>query len=280
MLRPSKVGYKAQYPALPSCKALEKFSGGQSNPTYRVETDSKDYVLRRKPFGHFASSAPRSRARVSPFVGAASDRLPDPRSDRALRRRVDHRHHLLSDGAGRRADLLGWFAPQLPLADRRPCYEAMVDTLAALHRLDYRALGLADFGRPGNFFARQVDRWTKQYRAAQTDDVSEIERLIEWLPRTVPEQTRTSIIHGDFRIDNLIYGAEGPRVEAVLDWELATIGDPLADFTYLAMNWAIPFDGQSGLGGLDLEQAGLPSLEDMIARYCEATERDGPPELH
>ena len=267
-------------PGFAKLQGLEKFAGGQSNPTYRVETDGKDYVLRRKPFGHLLPSAHAVEREFRLLSALRPTGFPIPApialcEDASI---IGTTFYLMELVEGR--TFWDGSLPQLPLADRRPSYEAMVDTLAALHRLDYRALGLADFGRPGNFFARQVDRWTKQYRAAQTDDVPEIERLIEWLPRSVPEQTRTSIIHGDFRIDNLIYGAEGPRVEAVLDWELATIGDPLADFTYLAMNWAIPFDGQSGLGGLDLEQAGLPSLEGMIARYCDATERDGLPELH
>lgn len=271
---------QGKVPGFPKLVSLEKFSGGQSNPTYRVETEGQDYVLRRKPFGPLLPSAHAierefrllSELRPTGFPVPAPIALCEDASV------IGSPFYMMELVEGRTF----WDAslPLLPLAERRPCYDAMVDTLAALHRLDHGALGLTDFGRPGNFFARQVDRWTRQYRAAQTDDVAEIERLIEWLPRTIPEQTRVSIIHGDYRIDNLIYGAEEPRVRAVLDWELATIGDPLADFTYLAMNWAIPFDGQSGLGGLDLETAGLPSLENMTDRYCEATGRDGLPDLH
>ena len=269
-----------EVPGFPKLVGLEKFSGGQSNPTYRVETESQDYVLRRKPFGPLLPSAHAVEREFRLLSALRPTGFPVPAplalcEDASI---IGSPFYLMELVEGRTF----WDAslPQLPLAERRSCHEAMIDTLAALHRLDHDALGLTDFGRPGNFFARQVDRWTRQYRAAQTDDIAEIERLIEWLPRTVPEQTRASIIHGDYRIDNLIYESEESRVRAVLDWELATIGDPLADFTYLAMNWVIPFDGQSGLGGLDLETAGLPSLETITARYCEATGRDGLPDLH
>jgi len=269
-----------EVPGFPKLVGLEKFSGGQSNPTYRVETEGQNYVLRRKPFGPLLPSAHAVEREFRLLSALHPTGFPVPATlalceDASV---IGSPFYLMELVEGRTF----WDAslPQLPLAERRPCHEAMIDTLAALHCVDHEALGLTDFGRPGNFFARQVDRWTRQYRAAQTDDIAEIERLIEWLPRTVPEQTRASIIHGDYRIDNLIYEAEKPRVQAVLDWELATIGDPLADFTYLAMNWVIPFDGQSGLGGLDLAAAGLPSLEEMTARYCEATGRDGLPDLH
>lgn len=267
-------------PGLPKLVRVEKFSGGQSNPTYRVETEGQNHVLRRKPFGQLLPSAHavEREFRLLSALRPTGFAVPTPIAlceDASI---IGTTFYLMELVEGR--TFWDGSLPRLPLAERRPCYEAMVDTLAALHRLDHQALGLADFGRPGNFFARQVDRWTKQYRAAQTDDIPEIEQLIEWLPRTVPKQTRASIIHGDYRIDNLIYDTAQPQVRAVLDWELATIGDPLADFSYFAMNWAIPFDGKSGLGGLDLEQAGLPSLEDMTARYCEATGRDGLPDLH
>jgi len=170
--------------------------------------------------------------------------------------------------------------PEVPRVARRAHYEALIDTLAALHAIDYKAAGLGDFGRPGHYIQRQVERWTRQYRASQTDALPEIERLIEWLPRTLPQQSRTSIVHGDYRVDNLIYAAGTPRVLAVLDWELATIGDPLADFTYLAMSWAMPRDGRSGLVGVDLEAAGLPTLDEVVARYCDATGRDPLEDLH
>ncbi len=170
--------------------------------------------------------------------------------------------------------------PEAAPTERRPIYEAMINTLAKLHAIDPAAIGLGDFGRPGNYFARQIDRWTKQYRAAQTANIPAVERLIEWLPRTVPEQERTSIIHGDYRIDNLIFAPDQAQVAAVLDWELATIGDPLADFAYLALSWTMPSDGGPGLSGLDLAGLNLPTMEDAIDLYCAATGRAGVPDLH
>jgi aminoglycoside phosphotransferase (APT) family kinase protein len=165
--------------------------------------------------------------------------------------------------------------PDVPREARRPLYEAMIDTLAALHNCDHAAVGLADFGRPGNFFERQIARWIKQYRASQTDELADVERLIEWLPQTVPAQTRTSLVHGDFRIDNMIFAPDAPRVIAILDWELATVGDPLADFTYFAMHWIMDDTGSAALGGRDLDTLGIPSLDEVVARYCAATGRDG-----
>jgi len=170
--------------------------------------------------------------------------------------------------------------PNIRKDERRAYYESLTDTLAALHSIDYIQLGLGDFGVSGNYVARQVHRWTKQYRAAQTEVIAEVEELIKWLPHTVPEQTGASIIHGDYRIDNVIFDVAGPRVHAVLDWELATIGDPLADFAYFAMSWTLVQGGRSGLGGVNLAEAGLPTLGDVVARYCAATGREALPALH
>jgi aminoglycoside phosphotransferase (APT) family kinase protein len=164
-------------------------------------------------------------------------------------------------------------------AQRRATYEAMISTLARLHGTDFAAIGLVDYGRPGNYFARQVERWTKQYRASDADPIPAAERLIEWLPRTVPEQERTSIVHGDYRLDNLIFAPEGGRVAAVLDWELSTLGDPLADFSYLLMNWVLPADGRASLMGLDLKALGIPSQEEAVELYCRLTGREGVPAL-
>ena len=153
--------------------------------------------------------------------------------------------------------------------------------MQALDNLSPDRLGLGDYGAPGSYFERQVKRWTKQYRASQTDEIEEVERLIEWLPRTMPAQERTSIIHGDYRIDNLIFAPDAPQVRAVLDWELSTLGDPLADFAYLAMNWAIPRgDRQAQLGGVDLAALGIPELQEMTDRYCARTGRSGVPDLN
>ena len=163
--------------------------------------------------------------------------------------------------------------------ERRAIYNAMIDTLAALHNIDCERAGLGKYGKPGNYFERQVGRWTKQYRAAETETMPDMERLIDYLARTIPPQTRTTIVHGDYRIDNMIFAHDRPTVLAVLDWELSTTGDPLADFSYLMMNWLTPADNRAGLAGLDLPALGIPTLDEAVARYCAATARDGVPQL-
>lgn len=260
-------------------QALEKFAGGQSNPTYRLDTAEGPYVLRRKPFGVLLPSAHAVEREYRLLAALSPTGFPAPRptvlcEDAEV---IGAPFYIMEMVEGR--GFWDGALPEAPKAERVPLYEAMIDTLAALHGLDHVALGLGDFGRPGNYFVRQIERWTRQYRAAQTDDIPEVEKLIDWLPRTAPEQGRTAIIHGDYRIDNLIYRPDRPDVAAVLDWELATIGDPLADFAYLAMNWVTPQDGRSGLGGVDLKALGLPTLDDAVARYCAAAGRDGLPDL-
>jgi aminoglycoside phosphotransferase (APT) family kinase protein len=163
--------------------------------------------------------------------------------------------------------------PMLSKEARRLTYHAMIDNLAALHRIDIAAAGLSGYGRPGNYFERQVARWTKQYRAAETERIEDVEKLIRWLPATLPPESGTRIVHGDYRIDNLILDPRGGRVLAVLDWELSTLGDPLSDFSYFAMSWVIPRDGRAALAGLDLRELGIPTLEELIARYCEQAQR-------
>lgn len=269
--------------AIPGCgrlESIEKFAGGQSNPTYRIRTTDESYVLRRKPFGDLLPSAHAVEREFRLISAIHPVGFPVPRpvalcEDKTV---IGAVFYLMEMVEGR--TLWNGTLPELARTDRRPCYNAMIDTMAALHGIDHEAAGLGDFGRAGNYMERQVGRWTKQYRASQTDNIPEVEKLIEWLPRTLPEQSGTSIIHGDYRIDNLIYAADAPKVRAVLDWELATIGDPLADFSYLAMNWVIPQDGRAGLGGVDLVEAGIPTLDEAIARYCNAIGRERLPDLH
>jgi aminoglycoside phosphotransferase (APT) family kinase protein len=155
--------------------------------------------------------------------------------------------------------------PDFDPTTRRGMYEQLIDTLADLHNIDSIAAGLGDFGKPGNYFERQVARWTKQYRDSQTDELPEMERLIAYLPSSLPEQSRTSIVHGDYRIDNVLF--DDGKLTAVLDWELATLGDPVADFSYLAMQWMMPADGAAGLAGLDLTTLGIPTIKDIVERY-------------
>jgi aminoglycoside phosphotransferase (APT) family kinase protein len=169
--------------------------------------------------------------------------------------------------------------PDATREERGAIYRTEIETLARLHQYDPAVLGLADYGKSGNYFARQIDRWSRQYRASETEDIPEMNRLIEWLPQTVPEQERVSIVHGDYRLDNMVFAANEPRIAAILDWELSTLGDPLADFTYFLMNWAMPADDRSGLAGLDLKTLGIPGLEEAAALYCRLTRRDGVPAL-
>ena len=271
---------RSAIPGFSRLEAVEKFAGGQSNPSYRINTADGNFVLRRKPFGKLLPSAHAVDREFRLLAAIHPTGFPVPRpialcNDESV---VGAVFYLMEMVDGR----IFWDGTllEVPRVDRRAHYEAMIDTMAALHAVDPGAAGLTDFGRPGNYMQRQVERWTKQYRASQTDDLPEVEKLIEWLPRTLPEQSRASIVHGDYRIDNLIYARDAPRVLAVLDWELATIGDPLADFTYLAMSWAMPRDGRSGLVGVDLEEAGLPTLDEVVARYCDATGRERLEDLH
>jgi aminoglycoside phosphotransferase (APT) family kinase protein len=168
--------------------------------------------------------------------------------------------------------------PSVPREGRRAVYEAEIDVIAALHQVDYQAVGLADYGRPGNYVARQLSRWGKQYVASRTDDIPEMDKLMEWLPAHVPEAETTTIVHGDYRLDNMIFHPTAPRVAAVIDWEISTLGDPLADFSYVMMMWRIPKE-QGGLGGHDLAALGIPSEREMIDRYCARTGRQGIPDL-
>ena len=258
---------------------VSQFKGGQSNPTYRLDTPARAYVLRRKPFGPLLPSAhavDREFRVISALHGVG---FPVARpyalcTDEAV---IGAVFYIMSAVDGR----VYWNGalPDCRPEQRRALYTAMIETLARLHQVDYAAIGLADYGKPGNYFTRQVDRWTRQYRASETEPIPAMDRLIDWLPRTAPEQTRTSIVHGDYRFDNLIVDANAPRVAAVLDWELSTLGDPLADFSYLLMNWALPHDGRSSLGGLDLPGLGIPTQEEAVALYCRLTGRAGVPDL-
>ena len=163
---------------------------------------------------------------------------------------------------------------------RRATYFAMIETLAKLHLVDVDAVGLSDYGKPGNYFGRQVDRWTKQYKLSETELMPDMERLIEWLPATLPEQTRTGVVHGDYRIDNMIWAKDRPEVLAVLDWELSTLGDPLGDFSYVAMAWVTDNGGRSGVQDLDRKALGIPELDEVVECYCKAMGRDSVPDMN
>jgi aminoglycoside phosphotransferase (APT) family kinase protein len=258
---------------------LTKFEGGQSNPTYRVDAPSGAFVLRRKPFGPLLPSAHAVEREYQVMTALAPLGFPVPRvyalcEDTAV---IGTAFYVMDFVAGR--NFTDGALPAIDRPARAAVYEAMIDNLATLHRIDPDRAGLSSFGRPGNYFERQVVRWTKQYRASETDRLEEMERLIGWLPKTLPSESGTAIVHGDYRIDNLIFDAAGRKVLAVLDWELSTLGDPLADFSYLAMNWVSAKDGRSALGGLDLAALGIPVLDAVVARYCDKVGRTAAPNL-
>lgn len=258
---------------------VSKFKGGQSNPTYKIDSPSGPYVLRRKPFGKLLPSAHAVDREYKVQAGLSGSGFP-----------VARQYGLCTDDS-----VIGsWFyvmgcvdgrtiwdgaMPGATPEFRRTTYDAMVDTLAELHSVDIEKGGLSDFGKPGNYFGRQVDRWAKQYRLSETETMPEMERLIEWLPATLPEQTRTSVVHGDYRIDNMIFHPTEAKVVAVLDWELSTLGDPLADFTYFCTAWVQDNGGRSGVQDLDRKALGIPELDEVVARYCKKTGRDGLPGL-
>ncbi|MFO1136137.1 MAG: phosphotransferase family protein [Rhodoblastus sp.] len=259
---------------------VSQFKGGQSNPSFRLDTPGHSYVMRRKPLGKLLPSAHAVDREFKVISALHPQGFPVARPWALC---VDNDvlgsfFYIMDNVEGR----IFWNGtlPQSTPEERRAIYEAEISTLARLHNFNPDAIGLSDFGRPGNYFSRQIDRWTKQYKASETRHIDVVERLIEWLPRTVPTQERVSVVHGDYRIDNMIFHANEPRVAAVLDWELSTLGDPLADFTYFLSHWVMPPEGRSGLAGLDLKSLGIPSMEEAVALYCKITNRAGLPELN
>ncbi|AVQ03875.1 phosphotransferase family protein [Caulobacter segnis] len=259
---------------------VRQFKGGQSNPTYQLVTPTRKYVLRRKPPGKLLPSA---HAVDREYKVISSLNKADFPVAKAYALCMDEDvigtiFYVMENVEGR--ILWDGTLPDYASAERRAIYEAQIDTLAALHNVDYAAVGLADYGKPGNYFTRQIDRWTKQYKASETTPIPEMDRLIDWLAKTVPADDQTSIVHGDYRLDNMILHPTEPRVIAVLDWELSTLGNPLADFSYFLMNWVMPSDQRGGLSGIeDLETYGIPTIPQAVERYCNATGRDGLPEL-
>jgi aminoglycoside phosphotransferase (APT) family kinase protein len=247
---------------------LSKFPSGQSNPTYKISAASGEYVLRRKPFGQLLPSAHAvdREYRLLSALYPLDFPVPEPLALCTDPDVIGAIFYVMELAKGR--PYANGALPEFDPATRRSMYEQLVDTLADLHTIDPQAADLEDFGKSGNYFERQVQRWTRQYRDSQTDYIPEVERLIAFLPETVPEQSRVSIVHGDYRIDNVVFDGDG-TLTAVLDWELATLGDPLADFSYLAMQWMMPADGGAGLAGLDLKALGIPGIEEIAARYSE-----------
>lgn len=252
---------------------VEQFRGGQSNPTYRLSAPSGRYVLRRKPPGKLLPSAHAVDREYRVITALGKTGFPVPHSYAlCLDENVVGTAFFIMDYVEGRVFWDPTLA-DLDRAERAPIYDAMNETIARLHRTDYAAIGLADFGRPGNYVARQIDRWTKQYRASETERIEAMDGLIEWLPKNVPADEEVSLVHGDFRLDNMIFDARSPRILAVLDWELSTLGNPLGDFAYHAMSWRLPPGSFRGLGEEDLAALGIPAEEGYRAAYCRRTGR-------
>ncbi len=252
--------------------AFERFTDGQSNPTYRLRSGERSFVLRAKPPGKLLRSAHAVDREFRVMAALAATAVPVPRvlhlapEDSPLGTMFFVMEHV----PGR----IFWdpALPELGAAERGQVFDAMNATLAALHEVDPAAVGLADYGRPGNYFARQVERWTRQYAASVDTPLADIERLAEWLARHLPADTgEASIVHGDYRLDNLIFHPTRAEIVAVLDWELSTLGHPLADLAYQCMQWRLPQESDflRGLGGLDRPALGIPDEADYVRRYCQ-----------
>lgn len=257
--------------------AIRQFKGGQSNPTYELTTGSRAYVLRRKPPGTLLPSAHAVDREFTVISALFAQGYPVARpwalcTDDSV---IGSMFYVMDKVDGR--VLWDLKLPGMEPTERRAIYEAQTDALAKLHSFDPAAIGLADYGKPGNYFERQVGRWTKQYRASEIDPIPAMDSLIVFLPESLPPQGPTRIVHGDFRLDNLIMAPDASQVRAVLDWELSTLGDPMADLSYLLIGWVIPATQRNGLAGADIEALGIPSVEETVARYA-ATAGTGLPQ--
>ena len=264
---------------------VEMFKGGQSNPTYKLITPNLAYVMRAKP-GPVAKLLPSAHAVEREFAvmkGLAGTDVPVAKmyalcEDESV---IGRAFYIMEFVAGR--VLWDQSLPGMTPAQRGEIYHEMNRVQAALHTVDFAAQGLAGFGKPGNYFERQIGRWSKQYQASITTDIPEMNQLIEWLPANIPQSARdeskTSIVHGDYRLDNLMFHPTEPRVLAILDWELSTLGHPLADFSYHCMAWHIPPGAFRGIAGLPHAELGIPSEKDYIALYCQRTKLATPEQL-
>ena len=262
---------------------VKQFKGGQSNPTYLLETPARRYVLRRKPPGKLLPSAHAvdREYRVIRALHAQNFPVAEPILYCADERVAGTPFYLMSFADGR-----VFWEPQMPgsnAVERAAVYDAMNAAIARLHTFDPTQIGLGDFGRGENYVARQVDRWSKQYRASQTETIEPMERLVEWLPKHIPPGGPPRLVHGDYRLDNLIIAKDAPAIIAVLDWELSTLGDPLADFTYHLMAWHMPHSdsaaGTATLVGHDIRALGIPPMADYVEVYVARTGLDPRPHL-
>jgi aminoglycoside phosphotransferase (APT) family kinase protein len=261
--------------------AVSQFKGGQSNPTYLIETPPRRYVLRRKPPGTLLPSAHAVEREFKVISAVYRQDFPvaEPVHYCADETIIGTAFFVMAYVEGR-----VFWEPQMPASnpqERARIYDAMNATLARLHTFDPVAIGLSDFGRGENYVGRQVERWSKQYRASQTQEIGEMDSLIAWLPAHLPPPQPARLVHGDYRLDNMILASSEPKILAVLDWELSTLGDPLADFTYHLMQWHMPHSeaGTGSLVGFDLAALGIPSLQAYVDAYVARTGLDPRPYL-
>ena len=252
--------------------AVRQFEGGQSNPTFLLETPGGEYVMRKQPPGELLPSAHQVDREFRVMAALAATDVPVPEmhclcEDASV---IGTKFYVMEHVRGRL--LTENLMPAVSREERREIYLDMVRTLARLHSVDPETVGLGEFGRPGNYFARQINRWSRQYIASETETIEEMNALIEWLPNNVPADVPPVIVHGDYRLGNLIIHAEEPRVVAILDWELSTLGDGLADLSY----WCQEFHGDpqgQGLPGADLEALNIPNEQDLVDAYCREAKR-------
>lgn len=252
---------------------IEQFKGGQSNPTFKLSAGDQRYVMRAKP-GPVAKLLPSAHAIEREFkVMNALNKAGFPAARQyalcADEDVIGRAFYIMEFVDGR--VLWDQSLPSMTPAQRGEIYDEMNRVIAQLHTIDYAAIGLADYGKPGNYFARQIDRWTKQYRASETEKIEAMDNLIEWLPHNIPPGDDTSIVHGDYRLDNMMFHPTEPRIMAILDWELSTLGHPLADFSYHCMSWHVTPGQFRGIAGLDHKTLGIPNEQEYIAKYCERT---------
>jgi len=275
----------ANLPGFEGPISLEMFKGGQSNPTYQLITPTKSYVMRTKP-GPVAKLLPSAHAIEREFKvmqGLHGSDVPVPQmhvlcEDESI---IGRAFYVMAFVPGR--VLWDQTLPGMSNVERGAIYDEMNRVIAALHTVKFAERGLENYGRPGNYFERQIGRWSKQYLASVTQPIPEMDQLMAWLPANMPasakDETKVSIVHGDYRLDNLMFHPTEPRVLAVLDWELSTLGHPLADFSYLCMGWHIPPGTFRGIGGVDIAALGIPSESENIHRYCDRTGIASPADL-
>ena len=268
---------RAHVPAFDGPLKAEKFAGGQSNPTFKLTAGDNQYVLRRKPQGTLLASAHAVDREFRVLSALAPTNVPVPTpvalcEDESV---IGSMFYIMEYLEGR----IFWdpALPEVSDEDRAAIYDQMNRVMADLHMVDINEVGLGDYGKPGNYFERQIGRWTKQYRAAETETIPEMEKLIDWLPKNMPEDDgRVSLVHGDYRLDNMIFHPTEPRIIAILDWELSTLGHPLADLAYQLMAWQFPREaGINGLSGLSREALNIPDGASYIKTYCERTGQPG-----